>query len=79
MGEVSFNEQFTDLIATNMKGEKDTIVGIEFTLSVVAISLATRIPNHGEYWFKGTSLDLEQYKPFLKSPYIEAHSHIIPF
>jgi len=79
VGEVGFHELLTDWIATNLKGEKSTIAGIDFTFSVAAISLATGIPNDGEYWFKCMSLDLEQYKPFLKSPYIEAHSHLIPF
>ena len=65
--EVGFHEKLTDLFATNLKGEKATIAGIEFTFSVDAISLATWIPNHGEYWFKGMNLDLEQYKPYLKS------------
>lgn len=35
--------------------------------SVDAISQATSIPNHGENWFKGMNLDLEEYKTYLKS------------
>jgi len=50
-----------------LKREKATIVGIDFTFSVDVISLAIGIPNHGAYWFKGMNLDLEQYKPYIKS------------
>ena len=46
---------------------------------MAAISLATRIPDHGEYCFKGMNLDLEHYRSFLKTPYRETHTHIIPF
>lgn len=51
-----------------MKGERAITIGVEFTFSVVAISLATGITDHGEYWFKDMILDLEHYKYFLKSP-----------
>ena len=77
--EVGYHEELTDLFAANLKGEKATIAGIDFTFSVAAISLATGIPNHGEYWFKGMNLDLEQYKSFIKSQYKETHTHILPF
>ena len=47
--------------------------------SVDAISQAICIPNHGENRFKGMNLDLEEYKPYLKSQYKGAHSHVFPF
>ena len=78
-GEGRFPDHLKDLFGTNLKGENTTIVGIDFTFSVDAISLATEIPNHGEYWFKGMNLDLEEYKPYLKSQYKGAHSHMFPF
>ena len=55
------------MFATTLKGEKAIIVGVAFIFLVDAIYYATWIPNHGEYWFKGINLDLEQYKPYLKS------------
>ena len=50
--------------------------GLISYFSVYAISHATGIPNHGENWFKGMKLDLEEYKPYLKSQYKGAHSHV---
>jgi len=47
--------------------------------SLDAISQATDIPNHGENSFKGMNLDLEEYKPYLKSQYKRAHLHAFPF
>jgi len=62
VGEVGFHEQLTNLITINMRGEKATIVGIDFTFSIDPISLAIEIPNHGVYWFKGMKLNLEENK-----------------
>ena len=55
------------MFATILKGEKATIAGVDFIFSIYSISHATIIPNHGENWFKGMKLDLEEYKPYLKS------------
>jgi len=77
--EVGFHEQLIDCVATHLKGESAIIAGVEFTFSVASISLATGIPDHGEYWFKGMKLDLVRYRSFLKTPYRETHTHIIPF
>jgi len=68
-----------DWIDTHLKGEWEIIAWVEFTFSVASISLAKGIPDHGEYWFKIMNLDLEHYKSFLKTPYSETHTHIIPF
>jgi len=68
-----------DWVATHLKGESAIIIGVEFTFSVASISLAIRRQDHGEYWFKGMSLDLVHYRSFLKTPYKETHTHIIPF
>lgn len=46
---------------------------------MASISLETSLPDNGEYWFKGMSLDLENYKPFLKTPYKDTHTHLMPF
>ena len=77
--EEGFHEQLKNWVATYLKGESAIIFGVEFTFSVASISLATGLPNHGEYSFKGMNLDLENYRPFLKTPYREKHAHIIPF
>jgi len=50
------------LIAINIKGENAIIVGIDFKFLVDPISLATKIQNHGKYWFKGMKLNLEENK-----------------
>lgn len=47
--EVSFHEHLIDWIAMYLKGERAIIEGDEFKFSLVSISLATGIPNHGEY------------------------------
>ena len=59
--------------------DKYIIAGIEFTISAYVIALATCIPNHGEIWFKGMELDLENYKMFLKPHCKDAPQHIFPF
>ena len=65
--EVGYHEQLTAIFSITLKVEKDTIVGIDFIFYIDAISHAIGIPNHGENWFKGMNLDLEEYKPYLKS------------
>ena len=77
--EVGFHEQLTDWVATHLEGESAISAGVKFTFSVASISLATGILDHGEYWFKGMNLDLVHYTSFLKTPYMEIHTHIIPF
>lgn len=74
-----FHEKLTDWVATHLKGETVFISGIEFNFSVASISIATGLPDNGEYWFKGMNLDLENYKPFLKTPYRDTHTHLLPF
>jgi hypothetical protein len=56
----------TSLFAHNFNIDKVVIAGIEFNVSVDIISSATCIPDHGETWFKGMELDLDDYKLFLK-------------
>jgi hypothetical protein len=77
--EVGCHAKLTSLFATNFKKDKTTIVGIDFTISTDAISIATGIPNHGEIWFKGMDLDIENYKIFLKPHYKNNPTHIFPF
>ena len=79
MQEVGYHEHLIVIFSLTLKEEKITIVGTDFMFSVDSISQATGIPSHGENWFKGMNLDLEQYKPYLKSQYERAHSHVFPF
>jgi len=69
VSEVGFHEQLTDWVATQLKGETAVIAGVEFIFLVTSISLAIGLLDNGKYWFKGISLDLEHYKPFLKTSY----------
>lgn len=79
VSEAGFHEQLTDWVETHLKGETVFISGIEFNFSVASISTATGLPDNGEYWFKGMNLDLENYNPFLKTPYIDTHTHLLHF
>lgn len=62
-----------------MKSESVIVAVVEFIFLVASISLATGLLKNGEYWFKGMNLDLEYYKPFLKTPYRENYYHTMPF
>jgi len=77
--EVGYHEHLIGIFFLTLKEDKITIAGTNFMFSVDAISQDTSIPNHGENWFKGMNLDLEEYKPYLKSQYKGAHSHVFPF
>lgn len=79
MNEAWFYEKLKDWVAVQLKGETAIIAGIEFSFSVASISIATGLPDNGEYWFIGMNLDLENYKPFLKTPYRDTHTHLLPF
>lgn len=79
VSKMGFHEQLTNWVATQLKGEIVVIAGVEFSFSVTSIWLATELPDNGEYWFKGISLDLGHYKPFLKTPYRETHTNLMPF
>lgn len=78
VSEVGFHEKLKNWVATKIKGESVVIVGVEFTFLVASISLDTGLPDNGEYWFKGMSLDLEYYSPLLKTPYRENNAHVMP-
>ena len=79
MQEVGYHEHLTSIFTLTLKEDQITITKTDFMLSVEAISQATIIPKHGENWFKGMNLYLEEYKPYLKSQYKGAHSHVFPF
>jgi len=64
--EVGSNFKFTSLFATNFRRDNANIVRVDFIISADAISIATGIPTHGEIWFKGMDLDIENYEPLLK-------------
>ena len=77
--EVGHHDHLTSIFYLTLKEDKITIAGTDFMFSVDSISQATCLPNHGENWFKGMNLDLKDYKPYLKSQYKGAHSHVFPF
>ena len=79
VSEAGFYEQLKDWVATQLKGDTAVIAGIELSFPMASISLASGLPHNGEYWFKGMSLDLENYKPFLKTSYKDTHTHLMPF
>ena len=76
---MGFHEKLTDWLETQLKGEIVFIASVEFSFLVASVSIENGLPDNGEYWFKGMSLDLEYYKPFLKAPYRETHTHLMPF
>lgn len=64
--EVGYHAQLTSIFSTIFRRDEANIVGIDFTLSTYDIASITGILNHGEVWFKGMELDIENYKMFLK-------------
>ena len=58
--EVGYHEHLAGIFSLTLKEGNITIAGIDFMFSVDSISQATCIPNHGENWFKGMNLDLEE-------------------
>ena len=77
--ELGVSDKRTSVFAHRLRRDKVTISWVVFTLSTEAISIATRIPNHGELLFKRRDLDIENYKMFLKPPYKATPKHIFPF
>ena len=64
--EGGYHLQLSSLFATSYNMVKVTLVGLEIILSYDLIASAIGIPSHGEQWFKGMDLDIENYKKFLK-------------
>jgi len=77
--DVGYHENLIGIFSLTLREDKITIVGTDFMFSLDSISQATCIPNHGENCFKGMNLELEEYKPYLKSQFKGAHSHVFPF
>jgi hypothetical protein len=69
----------TSLFAHNFNTDKAITAGIEFIVSTYIISSTTSILDHGETWFKGMELDLDDYKLFLKPNVRDAPKHVFPF
>lgn len=51
---------------------------MEFNLLAEVIYLATSILSHGENWFKGMELDLEDYKILLKPHVTDKSEYLFP-
>ena len=77
--EVGYDVPLTSLFAHNFNIDKVVIAGIEFSVSADIISSATCIPYHGETWFKGMELDLDDYKLFLKPNVRDAPKQVFSF
>lgn len=73
-----YHDHIIGIFSLTLKEDKINIAGIDFIFSVDDISKATCIPKHGENWLKGMNLDLEEYKPYLKSQYKGDRSHVFP-
>ena len=69
----------THLFSLRLQGKHVHLAGLDFKLSPRTISRATKIPYVGEKWFKKSSLDSDQYKPFLKPEHRDACPSIFPF
>jgi len=57
--------------ALNFDGTKTKVVMLEFEVSELSISSATKIPNNGEKWFKVMTLNVAFSKELLKPEYQE--------
>ena len=71
--------QLTSLFSTSFNMGKVIIAGGELKILAGVISSETSIPSHGERWFKGMDLDLEDYKKFLKPHAREEQKYLFPF
>ena len=67
------------LFSTSFNMGKATIAGVEFNLSADVISSTTSIPSHGQKWFKGMDIDLEDYELLGKPQARENPEYIFPF
>jgi len=65
--EVGYLEHLTGLFALTLKEKNITVARNDIMFLVDAISQAIDMSNNGENRFKGVNLDLEEYKPYLKS------------
>ena len=58
---------------------KSLLMGVTFTISTNAISVAIGIPNVGEKWFKEGNLDQSYYESYLKPRYTDDKNTIFSF
>jgi hypothetical protein len=52
--------------AENLDGAKTKVGNLQLQVSEDSVAAATKIPAHGEQWFKNMQLDLSHYHDFLK-------------
>ena len=67
--QIQYHSELTRLFIKNLHDRQVTLAGVTFTMSTNVISVATRIPNVREKWFKEGNLDLSYYEPYLKPRY----------
>jgi hypothetical protein len=59
---VKLSEQFTLIF----NGFRAIISGVTFRVTKETLSSTTKIPSHGERWYKGMPLDVLYYEEFIK-------------
>lgn len=77
--ELKFHDKLTSSFSTELKREKVTIVGFQFTISRKLISASIGILDTGEIWFQKEDIDLKNYKMYLKAQHKETPTFIFPF
>ena len=77
--EVKNFSPLTHLCALRFQSKDFQIADLDFNFSSRSVSKATKIPYHGEKWFKQTHLDLDDYKPFIKPEHRDTCTAIFPF
>ena len=77
--EVKSFSPLTHLCALRFKDKHFQLADLDFKISPRYVSKATKIPYHGEKWFKQAHLDLEDYKPFIKPEHRETITDVFPF
>ena len=77
--QVQNHPELTRLFILNLHNKQSSLAGVDFELSVDAISNATGIPTVGEKWFKKAKLDKNYYEPFVKTRYRQGCKSIFPF
>ena len=71
--------KITRLLILNLQNKHSNFAGMNFEMSVGAVSEATDIPLVGEKWFKKGKLDKYFFDPFIKTRYRGGSKTIFPF
>ena len=77
--EVKSFSPLTHLCTLRFQNKHFQVAGLDFKFSPRSVSKDTKIPYHGEKWFKQAHLDLEDYKPFIKHEHRDTCTVVFPF